>query len=1379
LNQSPIDYDLYTYTGDPESENPDMKCAETPLVQAAGNQQDSEFVDYVDATGQHHTVLVWEDSRNGNWDIYLKDLFTHQEVPVCVEAGDQTNPDITLDSEGLPFIVWQDQRNGNWDIYGTKGINEQALAEKFKPQLILHPEELFRPRKVDIMFSGEGTTFKALDPPNGSQILAQYPDITSETLSEYDIQANDAPGSPTTKYIDLPGDTNLAWGTSLFTEHFLQTNFRDPYDQLVSTDNYPETTYANIITDLETGKTAIQYWFQYYFNYWGNFHEGDWEHVDVILDSSLEPVAAGYSEHNQGRKRPWQYIEGSASHPVVYVARGSHANYFSPGVYDAPFIFMDFVIPGDMVSPNTELLPSVPSSPYATMLVGTPYKWLAYEGLWGEDIANEYGNGPQGPASAPEHNNVWDDPFTWFDSLCWDGIPECQSDPSLDLIGSIASPVDIHLYDSQGNHVGKNESGGIDEQIPNTEYIEIPDVHRKSIIVHGGDGTEGYRFVLQGTGDGTFDFNIGSPDKAGNSSDKINYLSVPVSTATEAEILLDQNKDYSLQIDADGDGIFEQQRQPDSVVSDAVDLTAPGQTGDLSASNDGSATATLSFSAPGDDNAVGAAYSYDIRYATSEITDENWKDAEPLEQIPDALEAGSQVAAAAPGLSGNTTYYFALNSYDEVGNESQLSNVTHVFIPDTAAPDLSYISPTGWISTGETTLSATYTDAAPSGGVDTATATISLNGGAAQACSADNGNIECSQTGLTAGHYAATISITDYAGNPGSVTGGFDVDTAAPLVADVLPQGPISTDSPTITGNYSDTGSGINSATASIWLDGSNLLGGCTTSSGAISCPTSGVPEGSHSMVVIVYDNAGNIGGGGGSFLVDTIAPTLTNLQPQFWTDTTSPNVTASYSDSGSGVDDATATAVLDSGILSGCTVTQTSMSCPTTGLAYGNHSYSVTLSDNAGNNATGTASFNAARDYFWPWYDYQSPGFQSWILFANPAWAGTPDLRFSDLIISGLNYTLPSLPGYSPGQVPAGRVLAASYPGIMNGPVHAVSTTGAMGVLSQRTLLNGNSLEEVPAQERDRLSDHFYWPWYDSYSSGVMDWILVANPNSYPVYYEIKVAGTVRNSGTVLPWGRVSPNFPGLYGQNVEVQAWSDQTKQSPVNVMASQRVTTGSGATFNELPGIPAGGLSSSYYWTWYDNSSAGMADRFFLANPNASQLYYEIWIAGTMRYSGNIAAGELTTRTFPGVMGGPVQVQAWTSSAKQTPANIVSSRRVNYGASFEEIPGYPQAALASDYLWPWYDYASPQTPNWVLVINPNATTIYYEISVAGVVRNYGNLGAGGYVTPSYNGLQGGPVEVQAWTSSTKQTPVNVFASQRVLWNGHFNEVVGTVLR
>jgi hypothetical protein len=442
---------------------------------------------------------------------------------------------------------------------------------------------------------------------------------------------------------------------------------------LINTNNYPETAYAHIVKNPVSGETAIQYWLPYYFDNWNNYHEGDWEHIDVILNGNLDPVYAAVSQHDTGQRRPWDYVEGPDTHPVIYVARGSHANYFYPGPHDAPFWFTDETEAYSLHQPFVTVLPDVSSLDLAS-LAGSPYYWLAYQGAWGELTSLPEGNGPQGPAATPEHNSVWDDPFSWFNGLCWDGSDSCDEEPR-GISGSVHSPVDIHLYDSQGRHVGKNDAGDIDRQIPGAEYIEIPALHEKTITVHGGDGTEGYRFVLKGTEAGTFDFTLRSSNHAQNSADTVKHLAVPVTPATEASVLLDESKDYTLKIDNDGDGALDQQRQPDSIVTQAVDLTPPAQVTDLSVTSVTSGTASLVFTAPGDDGSAGKAQYYDIRYAKVPITEDNWKEAIPLTEIPAPQEAGTQVNATATGLDAGATYYFALTARDKTLQSSGLSNV--------------------------------------------------------------------------------------------------------------------------------------------------------------------------------------------------------------------------------------------------------------------------------------------------------------------------------------------------------------------------------------------------------------------------------------------------------------------------------------------------------------------------------------------------------------------------------------------------------------------------------------------------------------------------------------------------------------------------------
>ncbi len=66
----------------------------------------------VDANG--HVLVVWEDHRNGNADIYGYDVTNHQTLVICKQAAQQVAPRISGD-----WVVWQDDRDGNWDIYGA------------------------------------------------------------------------------------------------------------------------------------------------------------------------------------------------------------------------------------------------------------------------------------------------------------------------------------------------------------------------------------------------------------------------------------------------------------------------------------------------------------------------------------------------------------------------------------------------------------------------------------------------------------------------------------------------------------------------------------------------------------------------------------------------------------------------------------------------------------------------------------------------------------------------------------------------------------------------------------------------------------------------------------------------------------------------------------------------------------------------------------------------------------------------------------------------------------------------------------------------------------------------------------------------------------
>ncbi len=89
-------------------------------------------------------------------------------------------------------------------------------------------------------------------------------------------------------------------------------------------------------------------------------------------------------------------------------------------------------------------------------------------------------------------------------------------------------------------------------------------------------------------------------------------------------------------------------------------------------------TATLQWTAPGDDGMVGQATYYDIRFSRSPITQANFLFATRLNTTLLPGIAGTMQQLTVVGLTAGVGYYFALRAMDVSGNWGLVSNIAYL-----------------------------------------------------------------------------------------------------------------------------------------------------------------------------------------------------------------------------------------------------------------------------------------------------------------------------------------------------------------------------------------------------------------------------------------------------------------------------------------------------------------------------------------------------------------------------------------------------------------------------------------------------------------------------------------------------------------------------
>ncbi|PIP66865.1 MAG: hypothetical protein COW93_03335, partial [Parcubacteria group bacterium CG22_combo_CG10-13_8_21_14_all_41_9] len=119
---------------------------------------------------------------------------------------------------------------------------------------------------------------------------------------------------------------------------------------------------------------------------------------------------------------------------------------------------------------------------------------------------------------------------------------------------SVHSPVNLHIYDSEGNHVGRGENGDIEYDISGVAYEEIGE--NKFVFLPESGGEE-YRVELDGTDSGTFSLRVSKVEN-NEITETAYYSDIPVNSSSEATITLSESVSSTvLEVDQAGTGNFE------------------------------------------------------------------------------------------------------------------------------------------------------------------------------------------------------------------------------------------------------------------------------------------------------------------------------------------------------------------------------------------------------------------------------------------------------------------------------------------------------------------------------------------------------------------------------------------------------------------------------------------------------------------------------------------------------------------------------------------------------------------------------------------------------------------------------------------------------
>ncbi|MBU7029581.1 MAG: hypothetical protein HXS48_21795 [Theionarchaea archaeon] len=491
----------------------------------------------------------------------------------------------------------------------------KQLAEKYKPYLhtfkLLQYEDTFQPVPVDAIVDDEYHwalyEVEGLGNKNPSDDKRE---VLSNNFSLDDLHNYQSENY----YVSLFPPEN--WIFDIPVPGYVPVILPGTYPQLKSLNQKYKSeqpkVYVRFSSDTYDGKEyfVIQYWFFYVFNDFTNPHEGDWEMVELLFDkanieekgSEAQPIYVAASQHDGGELRGYDssissglpHVSRVGDHPIIYVARKSHAGYFEEGVYE--LVFPSFVqwlesvitilkASGIAVPTPVSLLllffqaidyallcdythgQGEPYAPELTFIYEPKDKWLGFGGTWGFINSDPlYNNGKyniDGPKGPGHQGKKWDNPVQWAFTV--------TSRAHKKLIAShifhLLCPADMVITNGEGQQLGFVD-GQLVCKIPNSM---INSLSEEEIYVVPANGD--YDILIHGTGMGDFSF-VARTEIPSHTSMLCAFTDIPTDENMKAYLRVGEElADKIMRIDNNGDGIIDQKVRPTMGVSAHVTCT--------------------------------------------------------------------------------------------------------------------------------------------------------------------------------------------------------------------------------------------------------------------------------------------------------------------------------------------------------------------------------------------------------------------------------------------------------------------------------------------------------------------------------------------------------------------------------------------------------------------------------------------------------------------------------------------------------------------------------------------------------------------------------------------------------------------------------------